>query len=370
MEQTGGPYASFERVRQCYQLLQDELSQKIFQARLVLDFDQSSEAAAKIVELGEQQAWLDGVKDRLPDICRTLERDPKKLVLYGTNVTGRMLGEFLMEEDIAFYGFCGRRAAEFPNGLMGRPVVPPDSLFRDPDGFYVIIAAGEAADEIRGILKENGFPQSQILASVRPEGIVDHQYFEFPSLFRRGTAFVDGGCLDCRTSFLFAEWCENEYSRIYAFEPDLVSYSICEKNLVARGIRDFHLIRAGLSDRKGEALFYSGLYGCSHIAEDSGKGERGMAAVPVTTIDGTVGESEIGFIKLDIEGSEYVALRGAEKVILRDRPLLAVSVYHRPGDMPVIMDYLHYLVPEYRFWQRHYSIGIADTVLYASVDSL
>lgn len=50
---------------------------------------------------------------------------------------------------------------------------------------------------------------------------------------------------------------------------------------------------------------------------------------------------------------------------VRDRPLLALSVYHRMGDMLAIMDYLHHLVPEYRFWLRHYSVGLADTVLCA-----
>ena len=51
---------------------------------------------------------------------------------------------------------------------------------------------------------------------------------------------------------------------------------------------------------------------------------------------------------------------------VRDRPLLALSVYHRMGDMLAIMDYLHHLVSEYRFWLRHYSVGLADTVLYAA----
>jgi len=143
-----------------------------------------------------------------------------------------------------------------------------------------------------------------------------------------------------------------------------------QKNLAARNIRDFRLIRAGLSDREGEAFFRGGLYGCSHIVEDSGTGGKGVAAIPVTMIDGIVGESEVGFIKMDIEGAEYSALCGAEKVILRDKPLLAISVYHRPGDMLAIMDHLHCLVPAYRFWLRHYSIGLADTVLYASVDEL
>jgi len=363
-------YGFYERVRQCYQHLQDELSQKIFMARLALDFDWSPDTVAQIVRLGEQQKWLDAVEKVLPVIRYRMEQKPKKLVLYGTNTTGRALASFLMERHIDFYGFCGRRANEFPNGLMGKPVISPAYLFQNPDDFYVILAVGEAIDEIRNILEKNCFPQDQVLSGFRPTQETDHQYFEFPSLFHHGTAFIDGGCLDCRTSYLFADWCGNEYSKIYAFEPDPVSCSICKKNLSNREIRDFNLIQAGLSDHEGEVLFRTGLYGCSHIVETGGVEEKNSVTVPVTTIDGTVGEEKVGFIKMDIEGTEFDALHGAKRVIVRDKPLLAISVYHRTGDMLAIMDYLRCLVPEYRFWLRHYSIGVADTVLYASIDEL
>lgn len=62
------------------------------------------------------------------------------------------------------------------------------------------------------------------------------------------------------------------------------------------------------------------------------------------------------------------ALPGAENVIIRGKPLLAISVCHRTGDMFAIIDYLRCMVPEYRFWFRHHSIGVTDTVLYVSVD--
>lgn len=360
-------YRAAEQIRQCYQLLQDELSQKIFRARLTLDFDQSPENVAKIVRLGEQQRWLEAMEEKIPTILQILEQEPKKLILYGTNTTGHVLSAFFHERNVDFYGFCGRRAKEFPNGLLGKPVISPDYLFQNPNDFYVILSVAESTDEVKSIIKENHFPENQVLACFRPDCGIDHQYFDFPSLFRRGTAFVDGGCLNCRTSYLFADWCEGEYSKIYAFEPDPVSCSICEQNLSNREIRDFHLIRSGLSDHNGEVSFRAGLYGCSHVTTGDGTGKN-VVTVPVTTIDGTVGEEKIGFIKMDIEGAEFDALHGAQNVIVRDKPLLAISVYHRPGDMLAIMDYLRLLVPEYRFWLRHYSIGIADTVLYASVD--
>lgn len=196
---------------------------------------------------------------------------------------------------------------------------------------------------------------------------VGHPYFEFPRLFRRGTAFVDGGCLNCRTSCLFADWCGGEYSKIFAFEPDPISASICKQRLLKQDIKSFYLIEAGLSDHVGEMAFRTGLYNCSHIVKGD-YGEENVEILPVTTIGHTVGEEQIGFIKMEMEGSEFGAPHGAKGVIVRDKPLLAISAYRRRGGMPAIMDYLRSLVPEYRFWLRYYSAGLADTVLYAAAD--
>lgn len=366
MVKADGMYGAFGRMQECYELLQDELSRKIFQARLACDFELSQQNLKKLVRLGEQQEWLEKLEEKAAGIAREAESSNRKLILYGTNVTGETIAACLMEKHIDFYGFCGRRAKEFTDGLMGKPVISPDFLFQHSEDYCVVVAVAEAAEEIMGILEENNFPKEQILSAFRSESETDHQYFEFPALFPRGKAFVDGGCLDCRTSYLFANWCEGDYSKIFAFEPDPISCSICQRNIEEKPIRDFQLIGAGLSDRDGETRFRTGLYGGSYvIQEDEGESED-VAVVRITTIDETVGSEAVGFIKMDIEGSEFKALHGAENTIVRDRPLLALSVYHVPGDMLAIMDYLHRLVPEYRFWLRHYSVGNADTVLYAS----
>ena len=78
--------------------------------------------------------------------------------------------------------------------------------------------------------------------------------------------------------------------------------------------------------------------------------------VQVRPIDAIVEEEGLqpGFIKLDIEGMEGAALRGAERVLRRFRPLLAVSIYHRAEDFLGIKPWIEGLGLGYRFRvERH-----------------
>lgn len=90
-------------------------------------------------------------------------------------------------------------------------------------------------------------------------------------------------------------------------------------------------------------------------------------SIPVTTIDNTIDPCDrVTMIKMDIEGSELEALKGAMETILRDKPKLAISIYHKMEDMWEIPLYIKELVPEYRFYIRHHnSGGFAESVLYA-----
>jgi FkbM family methyltransferase len=92
------------------------------------------------------------------------------------------------------------------------------------------------------------------------------------------------------------------------------------------------------------------------------------SAMPTTTIDEAVAQSHVprvDFIKMDIEGSELSALRGAESTIRQWRPKLAISLYHRPEDFFAIPLWIDSLDVGYRFFLDHYSIHHEETVLYA-----
>lgn len=67
------------------------------------------------------------------------------------------------------------------------------------------------------------------------------------------------------------------------------------------------------------------------------EGAKAMARVPLTTIDRLVAElglSKVDYIKMDIEGAEVNAVRGAKETIARFHPRMSLSVYHQ-DDHPV-----------------------------------
>jgi FkbM family methyltransferase len=93
------------------------------------------------------------------------------------------------------------------------------------------------------------------------------------------------------------------------------------------------------------------------------------SAMPTTTIDDAVEQARaprVDFIKMDIEGSELSALRGAESTLRQWRPKLAISLYHRPEDFFSIPLWIDSLGVGYRLFLDHYSIHHEETVLYAA----
>jgi len=68
---------------------------------------------------------------------------------------------------------------------------------------------------------------------------------------------------------------------------------------------------------------------------------------------------------MDIEGAELQGLKGAKNIIVKNRPKLAICIYHKPEDILEIPLYLQSIVPDYKFYIRHYSNHDIETVLYA-----
>ena len=76
-------------------------------------------------------------------------------------------------------------------------------------------------------------------------------------------------------------------------------------------------------------------------------------------------EERITLVSMDIEGMELNVLQGLEQCIKKNRPVLAICVYHKPEDIIELPLKVLEMVPDYRLYLRHYSYVETETVMYA-----
>jgi len=151
---------------------------------------------------------------------------------------------------------------------------------------------------------------------------------------------------------------------VYTFDPMLRHCEIMREQFQMNPRLASHiaLFDVGLADRDS---MRDESHSTPHAINPGARLEEGL---PTRTIDGLVCSNEIehiDLIKMDIEGSELGALRGAENSLRRWRPKLAISLYHRPEDFFAIPLWLKSLDCGYRFFLDHHSIHNEETVLYA-----
>ena len=158
---------------------------------------------------------------------------------------------------------------------------------------------------------------------------------------------------------LAAFWGKNKWKKVYSWEPDEINRNKLIETCKIHGFENVEIVPYGLWSEKTELHFNMQGKDWSRVSPDSAN------IVTVDSIDHLCSEERITYIKMDIERSELQALRGAQNVIRRDRPRLAISIYHKPEDYYEIPFYVKSLVPEYKLYIRHHKSSKNDTVLYA-----
>ena len=133
-------------------------------------------------------------------------------------------------------------------------------------------------------------------------------------------------------SMLLGRW-TGAGGRVWAFEPAPVTRRLLREHLrMNRGVANVAAVAQAVSDECGEADFYAHEFS-GESSLNAAYAEKVQAAdkstVPVTTIDEFCRVHNIAptLIKVDIEGYELHALRGAREVIARHRPAWIIETH-------------------------------------------
>lgn len=198
-------------------------------------------------------------------------------------------------------------------------------------------------------------------SKIFPEFSLHDQYFPKDIINLTSTeTFIDCGAFTGDTVKIFNKLTDGEYNTIVCFEPDEINYKVLKKN--AGNEKRIICNKSGVWNTTTFLNFDSDNGMNSRVDNDN---VNKNIQVKVVSIDDTNVCQGATMIKMDVEGAEMNALKGARKIIMKNKPKLAICIYHSNADMIEIAEYIKEMVPEYRLYVRQHNFTICETVLYA-----
>ena len=185
-----------------------------------------------------------------------------------------------------------------------------------------------------------------------------------------GDYVIDAGGCWGDTALYFAHN-SGSSGKVYSFEFLEDNLRIFHKNLSLNEslAKNIQVIQNPVWSKSGEDVAIAANGPGTHISHD-GASDKNLLKFKTVSIDDLVNSGSIekaDFIKMDIEGAELSALKGAEQTIRRFKPKLAITVYHNLKDFWEIPEWLDSLGLGYKFYLRHFTIHSEETVLFAKI---
>ncbi|MDR1397707.1 MAG: FkbM family methyltransferase [Desulfarculales bacterium] len=193
--------------------------------------------------------------------------------------------------------------------------------------------------------------------------VLSPQYFQ-ADLFelRADEVIVDCGAFDGDTVDSVIEYYKN-FTHVYAYEPHPQAYrKLCRRvNIYEEDIRSkISAYQCAVAADNREQYFNIAKFRGARLSS------KGTVKVPVKKLDDLLKSVRFTLLKMDIEGSELAALRGAEEVIKNNDPVLCICLYHREADIIDIPAWIRDRFPRYSLYLRkHANRYASELVLYA-----
>ncbi len=179
--------------------------------------------------------------------------------------------------------------------------------------------------------------------------------------------YVDLGAYNGDTLIEFLNETSMQFKKLYAMEPDVKNYRKMKRRLYMIGSAIFEAYNVGAWDEDTTATFdlRAGRGSKALPTDGSRLNSARFHEVKMMKVDTMLRGDAASYIKMDVEGAEENALRGAKETITKYRPKLNIALYHRNGDMFGIPLLVNEMNRKYKLYMRHHPyIPDWDTNLY------
>ena len=146
-----------------------------------------------------------------------------------------------------------------------------------------------------------------------------------------GKVFVDAGA-NFGIYTLLASKIVGEGGRVISFEPSSRVFPVLRRNIALNGFKNVLAFPLALTDKPGRArLYYHSAVGCDSLGKDASFDQDAYAEeVETGSLDDVLKRNSVGrvdVIKLDVQGAEELALRGANEIVASERPVVIFEFF-------------------------------------------
>lgn len=238
----------------------------------------------------------------------------------------------------------------------------PYKIAAQADAVRAGYALWEDEQSRREYLGQIAWRQSLDASTLPPHSSAAETYFA-PDLFefRRDEVFVDCGAFDGDSIRAFLQLRGDAFQKIIGLEPDPMNRHRLDQwtsGLPTEQAAKIEVLPYAAGERR-ERIFFEGT---GTVTSSVGSGQLEVQSVPIDAMELSAPPS---FIKMDIEGAEPSALRGAGKILLQHQPILAICLYHAQEHLWRIPLLIQEINPDYNLYLRRYSDECWELVCYA-----
>lgn len=300
--------------------------------------------------------------------------------LCGYNVLPASAAAYMLKQDAVFVVavYNGRYCREQLQGLGCKMVISAAALLRHLDLQFLSIESCRVVREQWQYVEQCAALWGDDKSRLEYNGLID--YFTLPDahnethdsihdiyypegLWKNSSAenVVDCGAYNGDSVKFFVQKFGDRLGSLTAYEPDSNNFSMLQDTVEALPdwIQEKIWVKeAAVGERNGQICFTANSTVASAV--DSG----GEAEVACVALDNETDRIPT-YIKMDLEGYEQEALRGAARLINEHAPILAITTYHRVEHLWKVPLLIHSLNPSYKLYLRRYAEDCWESVCYA-----
>lgn len=159
--------------------------------------------------------------------------------------------------------------------------------------------------------------------------------------------YLDLGAYTGDTVERFLRFTNGHYQQIWAVEPDHKNFKRLLQN--TDNLLNVQCFNCCVDADSGERRYSMDGGRKSHALKNGGE------MISAVTVDELLDGAPVSLIKMDVEGMEAAALRGAAGTIRKYKPSMQVSAYHRSEDLFALPLLVEQIRPGAKVYLRHFS---------------